>query len=505
MVLGAVVAKSKILMPEPGGNKVVVKDHQVLRTRKKTPEQVVKENEEFMSQFGEVKMQEKSELKLEESKPEDPINHEEILDTRSKKEKTSIVEEIQESEMTTGATSKKRVSLEFGIVGSGQAGGRIAEVFSRYGYKSVAINTAAQDLEFLEMDKSKKFLVEVEDKKLGGAGKDLEIGAACVEACEDDIKSFIDVNLSECDTLVLAVSGGGGSGSGSAEILSHLLYETGKPVIVIYILPGAFDDPQSKFNSVTTLSKLAELSSQQVINSLILVDNANIERRFQGASQASFFESANQAVVEPLHMFNSVSVTPTSYEALDSMDFAKSLIEAGNCAVFGTNKVKREYYEDDESAIMDAIIEGLEDGLLASGFELKEAQNVGILVTAKQSVLENIPFTSIAWVFKYVADEFDSAKSFKGVYAVPTEDDDITVRFIFSGMGLPKERVESLKNEAEKHMKNLESKKKSTQMKVGLSKDKATDEIDRKIAKSKRKKTGIGKLMGGGKPIKRRR
>jgi len=242
-----------------------------------------------------------------------------------------------------------------------------------------------------------------------------------------------------------------------------------------------------------------------VINSLILVDNANIERKLGGQSQASFFETANQAVVEPLHMFNTVSVTPTAYEALDSMDFAQALISAGNCITLGVNKVPKEYYEDDEMAIMDAIIEGLEDGLLAGGFNLREAQNVGILVTAKQSVLEKIPFTSIAFMFKYVSDEFDSAKSFKGVYAIPTEDDDITVRFIFSGMGLPKARIDSLKNEADAHMKVLDAKKKVTQMNVGLSRDKATDQIDRQIAKAKRKKTGIGKLLGGSKPIKRRR
>jgi hypothetical protein len=214
---------------------------------------------------------------------------------------------------------------------------------------------------------------------------------------------------------------------------------------------------------------------------------------------------ANLAAVEPLHMFNAVSITPTKYETLDSMDFAKALIESGHCVTFGVNKVSKEQYENDDTAIMQAIIEGLEDGLLASGFDLREAQNVGVLVTAKQSVLESIPYTNIAYMFKYIADEFDSAKSYKGIYAVPSEDDDITVRFIFSGMALPKERIESLQAEAKKHMDVLEAKKKTTHMKVATGKDRATDEIDRMIAKAKSKKTGIGKLLGGGAPIKRKR
>lgn len=518
------LTSSRIIMPEPGESKVIVKDHRA-NSKKKTNEQVVKENNMFVRQLGDnMSKEKKAELteqelkeriaakkaaklaaeKAKEQAAQEDDTTQEVLDKRSGQEEAPKVKE-GEKEMATGATAKKHVSLKFGIVGSGQAGGRIAEVFSRYGYDIVAINTAAQDLEFLEIDKSRKFLLETKDKNFGGAGKDLEIGAACIEAQENEVRDFVEEKLNHCDALILAISGGGGSGSGSAETLSYLLYEMGKPVIVVYVLPGAFDDPQSKHNSVVTLSKLADLSSQQVINSLVLVDNANIERKLSGASQAAFFETANQAVVEPLHMFNSVSVTPTSFEALDSMDFAKSLIEAGNCVVFGTNKVPAEHYEDDEMAIMDAIIEGLEDGLLASGFDLREAQNVGILVTANQAVLEKIPFTSIAFMFKYVADEFDSAKSFKGVYAIPTDNDDITVRFIFSGMGLPKGRVDSLKTEAETHMKNLESKKRKTQMNVGLNRDKATDEIDRRIAKAKRKKSGIGKLLGGQKPVKRRR
>jgi cell division GTPase FtsZ len=484
----------KILIREPGGNKSVVAKIPIRKKKQALGEQEALLQQEFLKELMTAKTEEKS------------VKDEEVLDLRSDQEVEDELPERDESgeKMSIVTAEKKHVSLKLGIVGSGQAGGRIAEVFSKYGYDVCAINTAQQDLEFLDFDKNRKMLLEMEDKHLGGAGKDLEIGDACLAACEDKVREFLDRCLSDSEAVVLATSGAGGSGSGSAERMCHLLHEMGKPVLVIYILPGAFDDPQGKHNAVTTLSRLANLSQQQVINSLILIDNANIERKFIGASQAAFFEMANQAAVEPLHMFNAVSITPTKYETLDSMDFAKALIESGHCVTFGVNKVTKEEYENDDTAIMQAIIDGLEDGLLASGFDLREAQNVGVLVTAKQSVLENIPYTNIAYMFKYIADEFDSAKSYKGIYAVPSEDDDITVRFIFSGMALPKERIDNLQNEAKKHMEVLEAKKKNTQMKVVNAKDRATDEIDRMIAKAKNKKSGIGKLLGGS-SIKRKR
>jgi cell division GTPase FtsZ len=496
------------------GSRVVIVDQRTGETKTKSSSQIIKENEELSKQLNGLRQKdEKLKKAIREDnfskiasdkvdpKQELDMGDDEILDLRE--QETEDEKPKEENDMADTVIARRHVSLKFGVVGSGQAGGRVAEVFSKYGYQACAINTASQDLEYLELDESAKYLID--NKELGGTGKDLDISAQCFEEREEQIREFVDSHTADAEALVLAVSGGGGTGSGSAELLSTWLYETGKPVIVIYILPGSFDDPQAKHNAITTLDRLADMASQQLISSLVLVDNANIELAYPHLSQAAFFKTANQAVVEPLHMFNSVSVSPTNYEALDSMDFAKSLIDAGNCVVFGTNKVSKEWYEDDDTALMEAIIEGLHGGLLASGFDLKEAQTVGILVTAKQSVLEAIPFSSIAYMFKYISDEYDSAKSFKGVYAVPSDSDDITIRFIFSGMGLPKERVSSLKTESEKHMKALLDKKKATNMKVGLGKDKATSQIDRNIAKIKKSKSSIGKLLGGGKKVKRRR
>lgn len=402
----------------------------------------------------------------------------------------------QGEEMKT-AIEKQYVSLKFGVIGSGQAGGRIAEVFYNYGYDACAMNTARQDLEFLDLPEDKKLFIG--DESLGGAGRDLEFGLAAVEDNESEVIAFLEENMKNADVAVLALAGGGGSGSGSAELLIEYLADLGLPIMVIYALPGSFDDPQSKHNAIHTLAKLSSLAEKQVVNSLVLVDNAKIEMTYPNLSTAAFWKTANNAVVEPLHMFNSVSATSTNFESLDSMDFAKSLIEAGNCVVFGSNTVSAELYEEDETALLEAMIDNLQNGLLAGGFALEEAQTVGILITANQSVLEKIPNNSLSYVFKYITEEYDSARSFKGIYAIPSENDDITIRFIFSGLGLPKERVDYLKNEAKKHMSALEAKRKKTSMGIDLGKDETTNKADRAMSKIKRKKSAIGRLKNRGK------
>ena len=77
----------------------------------------------------------------------------------------------EENQMKIG--SKQHVSLRFGVVGSGQAGGRMAEVFHRFGYDACAINTAKQDLDTLSIPESRRMLIEY---TISGSGKDIEIG-----------------------------------------------------------------------------------------------------------------------------------------------------------------------------------------------------------------------------------------------------------------------------------------------------------------------------------------
>lgn len=479
-------------------SKVVILDEKQNFVRTKTTAEIVKENEEFLQKLNKGKdMVDQNELK--EAMQQDDFS---AIIAKKKaaaaaKQETASEESptgTQGAEMNTKATAKPHVSLQFGVIGSGQAGGRIAEVFYRFGYEACAINTATQDLEFLELPAENKMVL---DYSLGGAGRDLEIGRAAVENQLDEVKEFLFNKVGESDVILLAIAGGGGSGSGSAETLVSLVSEFGRPVGVIFALPGTFDDSQSKHNAIQTLAKLSDMSAKGIINSLILVDNAKIEAAFPELSQASFWETANNAIVEPLHMFNSLTAMPTNFEALDSMDFAKSFIEAGNCVLFGSNKVPRELYEADETSLVGAIIEDLDKGLLASSFDLKDAQAVGILVTARQQVLEKIPYHAISYIFRYIAEEYKSARTFKGVYVVPSDNDDITVRFIFSGLGLPKERIESLKNEAQRHMQNLEAKKgkAAVGMSIDLGKDKTTSEMDRIMKKIEQKKSATGKLL----------
>jgi len=399
----------------------------------------------------------------------------------------------QEKEMKIG--TKQHISLKLGVVGSGQAGGRMAEVFHRFGYDACAINTAKQDLDTLSIPEARRLLI---DYTISGSGKDIEIGQAAIVNNSEQVAEFVTPILGDCDVAVLTLSLGGGSGSGSAVPMVEMLSELGKPLLVLCALPGSFDDNQSKFNAMETLGRLADFSRRGVVNSLIVIDNAKIENSFPSLSPAKFWEVSNRSAIEPLHLFNTVTAIPSDLEVMDAMDLSRALLEAGNCALFGSMNVSKDEYEGDDAALLSAMIRKLPDALPADDFDLKEAQAVGILVTAKKEVLESIPYANIAYLFKYISDEFDSSRSFKGIYAVSPEDDsdDIKISFIFSGMGLPTRRVDELKREADKHLAKIEEKKKKTAAGMQMGAGKGTlSKADQMIAKAKQQQSAIGKLL----------
>lgn len=389
------------------------------------------------------------------------------------------------------ARAKRDRSLYFGVVGLGHAGNKIAEVFYNYGYEACALNTATQDLEHINMPDDKKIYLPF---ALGGAGKELDNGRAAVENnAELILSTFGEIFDDKQEMLLLVVSGGGGTGSGGCEAMLGLMSTLDKPIGVIYVLPMESEDALSKHNSVITLGKLAKMASSDVISSLIVVDNSKIDLIYPGLSKGEFWKKANNAIVEPLHLFNHLSSMPGGIENLDPMDMSR-LISIGDCLIYGQISVEN-YMET--TAIAEAVVENLENGLLASDFNLKETRFGGFIVLGNKEVMSKLPSVNISYAEHMISDLCDSPQMVKGVYEIDEEEDIVRVYTIFGGLGLPASRVESLKEEAEKQMAVIREKERSRSSKMnveygGGNEVKAkTEEIHRMI---KQKNSGFGKL-----------
>jgi cell division GTPase FtsZ len=387
-----------------------------------------------------------------------------------------------EDKMTTVMTGQVERSMQIGVVGVGQCGARLGEEMYKRGYKTVIINTAMQDLKLINIPEKQKLFL---DFALGGAAKSLEMGNQAAEEYAEAISEMLNDNFADSTMLLLAVSGGGGSGSGSAETMVRLMSALGKPISVLFVLPLASDDSLSKSNAVTTLSKLAQLAQNDTISSLIIVDNARIESLYSGLSIAEFWGVANKAIVEPLCLFNELSAKPSAYTSLDSMDFASLFIDKADCVLYGMTEVA-EY--DNESSVAEAMINNVKSGLLADNFDLSQARSVGVIITGNKKTLSTVQASTLEYGFAMVGKlTSDSAKIFKGIYEVDTDNDTLKIYTFISGLGLPQARIEELRLEAERSMEALKEKesKRSTGMNVGAEKTntgKAADDMYKKIA-----------------------
>lgn len=400
----------------------------------------------------------------------------------------------QESKMASKIVSKRERSLALGILGSGQAGSRLAEAFYKQGYDTVVVNTAMQDLKFIDIPDSNKLLLEY---GLGGAAKDIEIGKAAAEEHRGEISQLLNDKLAESQVNVLCLSLGGGSGAGSCETLVDLLTDLGKPVVVITVLPTDTEDAQTKSNALETLSKLSKLAQAKKINNLIVVDNAKISTIYSNVSRMDFYKTANKAIVDPIDVFNTLSSMPSDTKPLDPMEFSKLFLDGDGLTVYGEFTV--EDYEG-EMNIAEAVVNNLSNNLLAEGFDLKQSKYVGYIVTANKEVWSKIKESSIEYANHMVNDLCGNPVGvFKGMYVVESDEDALRVYSMFSGLGLPASRVEQLKNDTKELKTRVKNKDDSRNLTLHL--DTGTNETVSAAQKVKdkiaAKSSSFGKFLNG--------
>lgn len=388
--------------------------------------------------------------------------------------------------------NEQEVSINIAVVGVGQAGSRLAEEFHGLGYDVGIINTSAQDLKFIDVLPHQKLLLE---GSLGGTGKDLDLGREIFDENKLETEEFVHKTVEGNDMVLLAVSGGGGTGSSSVDAMVPMLFSTGMPVGVIYVLPKATEDFQSKKNSVETLSRLARMTADDMISSLVVVDNARIEQIYGGLSQSEFWKTANAAIVEPIHLFNSLTAQASEFTSLDPSDFGK-IISCGDCSIYGVVEVE-DYME--EVALAEAVINSLSSSMLAEGFDLTQTRVGGVIITGSETALSRLPAINIDYCFHVLSDQTNGASLYQGIYKKDDVGDKIRIYSWFAGLGLPQDRIDNLRKESKQQESVAMDKQKqrASAMTLDLEEDKVnsvTNQIHKKIEK---KKSGFNRLQGG--------
>lgn len=455
-----------------------VRDPEKVKEENAKLEDYLKSEKHSIDVLSELKLKVKQ--KKEEQKPEPIIVVDEpILITTAQKMPALV--------------SKKKVGINLGVVGLGQAGSRVAEEFHKQGYDVGVINTAAQDLQFIEVNPDQKLLL---DGSLGGTGKDRNFSLDIFKNSQQLVFDFMEKVVAGNDMVLLVASGGGGTGSGGLPFVCKLASNLGLPTAVIYILPKHSEGAANKKNGLNALSELSELVSEKVIDSLIVVDNARLEVLLSDVGHGLFWNKANKMIVNPITKMNFLTSTPSD-ESLDPSDFG-NILTAGGLTIYG-QMVIEDYMQ--ETALAEAVIDSLSDNVLSEGFDLSQTTAGGVFFVGSAEAINSIPSINLDYCQHMISELTNGAKLYRGIYIDDSMDNHIEVISIFSGLGLPEARVKNLQEEVLKLdalSKDKESKM-TANVTLNLQKPKVTDMREEIHNKIKEKSSGFNKLQAGGK------
>jgi cell division GTPase FtsZ len=206
--------------------------------------------------------------------------------------------------------------MKITVVGFGQCGNKIADVFARQGKKArkergieivtdaFAVNTDTADLSGLSCIKSDhrhRILIGALKTAGHGVGKINEVAA---EVARNDADKVIDAirgtkRFYESDAFLLIASTAGGTGSGSIPVLTQMIKEKyrDKPVYALLILP--FEHEEQTDGRTIYNTSLCLKSVGSVADAIILVDNQRFIKK--DSSLRNNMAGINELVVEPFY------------------------------------------------------------------------------------------------------------------------------------------------------------------------------------------------------------
>jgi cell division GTPase FtsZ len=191
--------------------------------------------------------------------------------------------------------------VKLGLLGLGQAGGKIVDRFLEYDAETpgemtgvaLAINSARTDLEGLEyVPADCHILVGQSEVRGHGVGGDNDLGARVMENDLVEVQRMIDDNpIPDLDAFLVVAALGGGTGSGGSPVLAtHLDGIYSQPVYGLGVLPGEEEGSIYTLNAARSFQSLIG-----AVDNLLLFDNE--AWRTAGASVAQGFDAINEELV----------------------------------------------------------------------------------------------------------------------------------------------------------------------------------------------------------------
>jgi len=235
--------------------------------------------------------------------------------------------------------------MRVGVIGIGQAGGRIADLLtyhSLYGMAhdsvpfSLAINTAQADLRSLKaIPEQDQVLIGVSQVRGHGVGLIREVSAAiAADALPAIMRALVRKNLEYIDAFWLIAGLGGGTGSGSVPVIARRLkklYE--QPVYVLGVLPTRAEGRKMAENAAACISEL-----HSIVDGILIFDNDMWRKEVQPLEQTYGF--MNYELVRPFPLLLAAGEAPAADIGIKVVDASDIIATWRDLAFIGHWKLQ---------------------------------------------------------------------------------------------------------------------------------------------------------------------
>ena len=362
------------------------------------------------------------------------------------------IDEIEQSKMDL-VEDESGGAIRYGIVGSGQGGGRMAKAFFDLGYrKTIAFNLAQSDLNHLGLPENHKHHLVYEGAS--GAGKNHAVSKKAFDDKSQEIfNKYKEIFGDKIDRILICVGVGSGTGGGSVMSLldtakRYFAYigveNPSERVGVIASLPttGECASPVVAENSYNRMTELCEAAENNQFAPLVIIDNDKIKKLYPRLTVKQFWPTLNNTVAGLFHIFNLLCTKNSDYTVFDPADY-DSIMKTSGCMIFGATTIK-----DPESptSVSQGLRNNLEKTLLASGFDLTSAKGAASIIVGGSVLYETVPglMDNIEYGFDTLATLTGGAIIHRGIYEDP-EREKLVAYTIVGGLKSPKKRIEELK------------------------------------------------------------
>ena len=258
------------------------------------------------------------------------------------------------------------------IIGVGQCGTKIADLFSLVDFEALAVNTSKGDLDYLKHIPPERRIL-IGESLTGGKGVNANplLGR---EAMKRDLPLVMRkigsiIGYEDVDIFFLTFGFGGGTGAGGTPVLAEAIKEEYPDSLVVAIgaLPLKEEGIRPTINAAITIDKLSKIA-----DSIIAIDNNKLKEGSDDISRA--YERINYTIVERIASLLALVDVPGE-QTLDASDLKFVLKAFGSFATVGyakadANRVKSlsrliiKSFES-EGLYLDANIESALYGLVA--------------------------------------------------------------------------------------------------------------------------------------------